>query len=105
MSSTVIVFVLSSTGTNLAGLQLFRHLLSWPAKAATRTRTSASAMWMKMLLRFMVVPLNPIILAFEFVSPDLVLVRAIFEGLTLGFELDAPAARHHLAAHFVVFCC
>jgi len=47
--------------------------------------------------------LDPIILALEFVSSDLVLVRAVFVGLALGFELNAPAARDHLAAHFVVF--
>jgi hypothetical protein len=61
---------------------------------------------MKILLRFMVVPLklNSVIFALELVSSDLVLVRAIFEGLPLDFELDAPAARDHLAAHLVVFC-
>ena len=47
--------------------------------------------------------LNPIIFALELVSPHLVLVRAIFEGLALGFKVDAPAARNHLAAHLVIF--
>src|SRR5688500_16800545 len=94
-------------------------------------RTKARARWMKMLLRFMVVPLlmvelctlflvlcssnykaqsskykdlNAIIFALEFESSNLILIRAIFVGLSLGFKADAPAARDHLPAHLAVLC-
>src|SRR5262249_16769380 len=49
--------------------------------------------------------LNAIILSLELESPDLILIRAIFVGLALGLELDAPAARDHLAAHLAGFGC
>src|SRR5262245_20970511 len=46
---------------------------------------------------------NPVILAFKLVSPDLILIRAVFVRFSLSVKGDAPAARDHHAAHFAVF--
>src|SRR5436190_15486714 len=66
-------------------------------------RTNASARWMKKLLRFMGGTSNSVILSLKLVRPYLVFVGAVFIGLSLRFQADAPAAGDHLPAHLVVF--